>query len=455
MNKGVVMEKTDKSIIVMTPSGEFERIPAKNRNCQVGEEILYAARPSGARQPAFAAMSVFVAAVVFCMMLFTGIPAAFADKSVVAYVSIDINPSVELGIDKHEKVREMRGLNDKGLEVVQGLNYKGKSLDDVADKLLQKAEEMNIFTQGEGDIIIASTTVKETSALTDETVSEQLKQQVLAHVVAKHPDTADKIEVTAFSAPAEVRETAKDTGLSVGKYSVYLNAKSTGRDVKVEDLKQDSIHNLAKEAGGLSKLVDATKLQKDSIKELLQEEKSGSLDRKVQDKKKEDEKNKNSSVKPSGKSGSTPGKSSATPTPSKQAPTPTPKPSLKPSDASKATDRNDDRKNQDKPKDPRGDDKNNGDSKDDKTGKPGSSSAPSPGSGSDHGKGKDQDPGKTKDEDRRTGGPSADSKAPTPKPDNGNGKDKKDNKDDKDNKDRKDLKDKDKDNKDDDRKDRN
>ena len=68
MNKGLVMEVQGKSIIVMTPSGTFERIPSRNRKCQVGEEIMYASRPSRHRQPAFAAVSVFVAAVVFCMM---------------------------------------------------------------------------------------------------------------------------------------------------------------------------------------------------------------------------------------------------------------------------------------------------------------------------------------------------------------------------------------------------
>lgn len=431
MNKGVVMEVSGTSIIVMTPSGSFERIPAKNRSCEVGEEIVYAARPAGIRQPAFAAVSVFVAAVVFCMMLFTGIPAAFADKSVVAYVSIDINPSLELGLDKREKVRELRGLNAKGQEVVQNVSYKGKSLDEVADKLLQKAEEMELFKAGEGDIIIASTQVKETSDLTDEAITEHLKQQVLTHVVMKHPDTADKFEVAAFTVPAEVRETAQENGLSLGKYSVYLNAKSVGHDVKVEDLQEQSIHNLAKEAGGMTKLVDAAKLKKDSIEELLKEEKNGSLDKKVQEKKLEDAK-KNSTSKPSNKTTGTPGKASGSPTPSKQpSPTPTAKPSVKPGENSKNPG-NDDKKTEEKSNGSKNDDKKN-DNKDDKTGTTGSSSSPSKGSGSGNGKedktGQDnKDTGKPapgKDEDRKTSGPSADPKDPAPKG-NGNGASKED-----------------------------
>lgn len=325
MNKGVVMEKSGKHLIVMTPAGSFERIPDLNRNCQVGEEIMYVPAERKFRQPAFAVLSAFVAAVVLCMMLFTAIPAAFADKSVVAYISIDINPSVELGIDKSKKVREVKGLNDKGLELVRNLSYSGKPLEDVTDKLLQKAEDMNLFASGEGDIVIASAVVKEDAKLDDNLVTEEMKQQVMAHVVMKHPDEADKIEVTAFSAPPEIVETAKENGLSLGKYSVYLNAKSTGHDIKVDDLKKDSVHNIANVEGGISKLVDTSKFQKDSIKELIKEEKDGSLDKKVQDMKKET---------PS-KSGQ---KATPTPKPTKKpaAPTPTPKATNKPAAPSPA-----------------------------------------------------------------------------------------------------------------------
>lgn len=424
MNKGVVLEINEKSIIVLTPTGSFERIPSRNRSCQVGEEIVYASRPSGIRQPVFAVMSVLVAAVVFCMMLFSGIPEVMADKSVVAYVSIDINPSVEMGIDKRERVREMHGLNEKGLELVRSLKYSGKPLEEVTDKLLQKAEEMKVFESGEADIIIASTLVKEDASLDDNLVSEHLKQQVLAHVVSKHPEQAEKIGVTAFTAPSEILDTAKENGLSLGKYSVYLNAKNEGNDVKVEDLKQDSVHNIAKETGGISRLVDPAKLKKDSIKELYQEEKNGSLDKKVQDKKKENDKK--NSVKPSTKTSPTPGKATGTPaSPKASSPTPTPKPTNKPTDSKDTGKKDDDNKSGGD----KNDNKNNGDngsgndkkndSKDDGTGREtGSSSTPSgngPGNSNKDDKPKQEDkasPGK--DEDRKASGPSADVKQPAP-----------------------------------------
>ncbi|MNC12757.1 Anti-sigma-I factor RsgI [compost metagenome] len=263
------------------------------------------------------------------MILFTGLTSVFSDKSVVAYVSIDINPSIELGIDKNKRVREMKGLNDKGLEIVRSVSYKGRSMDDVTDKILQKAEEMKLFATGEADIVIASTVVKEDAALDDTQVTEALKQQVLAHVVTKHPEEADKIKVTAFAAPAEIVDTAKENGLSLGKYSVYLNAKNAGHDIKVEDLQKDSIHNIASVEGGIASLLDTKSLEKESIRELLKEEKDGTLDKKIQEKKAtptpSPTKTPQKSTSPTNKATVTPSKN-ATPTP-----TATPKSSVKPS----------------------------------------------------------------------------------------------------------------------------
>lgn len=361
------MEISGKDLIVMTPVGSFERVPVRGRNCQVGEEILYSPRVLSGRRPAFAVLAAFAAAVVLCMALVTGLTALFSDKTVVAYISIDINPSVELGIDKSKRVRQMEGLNDKGLALIRNLTYSGRSLDDVTDKLLQKAEEMKLFEGDSGNVVIASAAVRDDVELDDALVTEQMKQQVLAYVYLKHPQTVDKVEVTAFTAPPEIIENARQNGLSVGKYSVYLNAKSAGADIKVEDLKQESVHNIAAAEGGLSKLVDPKKLEKASIKELIQEEKDGTLDKKVQDKKKATSTptapGRKATPTPSTKPGANSGKAPAvTPTPksSPKAPTAsTPVKAGSPAAPGKNDDRNGTGKNDDKaPAAPGG--KNNG-----------------------------------------------------------------------------------------------
>jgi len=316
MNKGIVMELSDSSIIVMCPDGRFEKLPRGTRSCEVGEEILYAPVKRGIRVPQMAIASGLAAAIVFCFVLVSTLTGSVPSGQVVAYVSIDINPSVEIGIDNQEVVQELHGLNTDGDNLIQSLAYKGKSLEIVTSDILDKAEQ-GALGKGEGDIIISSTVVQDKTAINDEAIAAKLKDQVSKHIEQAHPDQVKNYEVTAFAAPQEIRQEAKASGVSAGKYAIYLNALDNGTKVSLDDIKSVSIHQLAKDNGGIDKLVNPDKpINKSSLKQLVDDEKSGKLNDRYQelikgnsDKDKDDKKDQNS-------------KSTAKPT---RTPQPTPK----------------------------------------------------------------------------------------------------------------------------------
>lgn len=281
MNKGIVMEMSDRHVIVMTPKGDFRRLPRDSRTCEIGEEILFAEPPVRRNVPAMAKLSGLVAAVVLCIAVFAGVTDFTGKNDVVAYVSMDINPSVEMGIDSAEKVRDLRGLNEDGKQLIAGLDYKGKDMDAVAEAILQKAEQ-GPLAKGEGDIIIASSAVKETNQIDDTAIADKLKAQVSKYLKEEHPNDADKYEVTAFAAPAEIRQEAESQGLSTGKYAIYLAAKSRGSAVPLDEFKTESIYQIAKANGGIDTLIDPQNLpEKAAFKQLLEEEKSGKLTEKA------------------------------------------------------------------------------------------------------------------------------------------------------------------------------
>jgi hypothetical protein len=288
MNKGIVMEMTDKSIIVMREDGKFDKISRQKRSCEIGEEIIYANPGLNWASPSVAGRSAIVAAAVFCLVLAASFAGRIGSSEVVAYVSLDINPSVEMGIDEKEQVLELRGLNNDGTELIQTVNFKGKTLVNVTASLLDKAEQKSL-AKGEADIVIASTVVQEKSAVNDTQIAEKLRQQVTDHIKLTHPGQTTSYQVEAFATPQEVREEANKNGISMGKYSVYLNAKSNGVAVTVDQLKQESIHQIVKNNVDIkSAVIQPDKVPtKDSIRKLVEEEKSGELDKKLEEKKKE------------------------------------------------------------------------------------------------------------------------------------------------------------------------
>ncbi|MGG1556118.1 anti-sigma factor domain-containing protein, partial [Paenibacillus ferrarius] len=274
MNKGIVMELGEHSIIVMNPQGRFDKIPRGTRSCEVGEEIIYTPAKRRLRIPQTAIVSGMVAAIVVCFVLVSTLTGGVASGTVAAYVTIDINPSVEIGIDKNEVVVDLHGLNSDGDQLIQGVTYKGKSLTIVTSDILDKAEQ-GALGKGEGDIVISSTVVNEKAKVSDEEIATKLKAQVAKHIETSHPDQVSNYEVTAFAAPQAIREQAQASGVSAGKYAIYLNAVDSGVDVSLDDLKSTSIHQLAKENSGIASIVKPEKqIDKSSLQRLLDDEKS-------------------------------------------------------------------------------------------------------------------------------------------------------------------------------------
>jgi hypothetical protein len=200
MNKGIVMEISESSIIVMNPEGRFEKLPRGTRNCEVGEEILFAPVKRRFRVPQMTIASGLAAAIVLCFVLVSTLTGTVPGGQVVAYVTIDINPSVEIGIDNEEIVQDLKGLNSDGDDLIRALVFKGKSLEKVTSDILDKAEQ-GALAKGEGDIIISSTVVGQQTVVNDEPIATKLKEHVSKHIVQTHQYKVKNYEVTAFAAP--------------------------------------------------------------------------------------------------------------------------------------------------------------------------------------------------------------------------------------------------------------
>lgn len=382
MNKGIVMELSDSSIIVMNPEGRFDKLPRGTRNCEVGEEILYAPVKRRIRVPQMAIASGLAAAIVLCFVLVSTLTGTVPGGQVVAYVTIDINPSVEIGIDNDEVVQDLIGLNSDGNDLIQSLVYKGKSLEAVTSDILDKAEQ-GALARGEADIIISSTIVEQKTDVNDQAIATKLKAQVSKHIEQTHPDQVKNYEVTAFAAPQEVRQEAKASGVSAGKYAIYLNAVDNGANVSLDDIRTVSIHQLAKDNGGIDKLVKPDKpIDKSSLQRLIADEKSGKLSEKIQqiqDEKSAKDKNNDKTDKNNNSKNGNNGKATVKPTP-----TPSSK-NDKNVNNNKNDNKNDKNDKNDKngndrttPKPNRSDEDNEDDSKKESSSKPRATSTPKP-----------------------------------------------------------------------------
>ncbi|MFF2888966.1 anti-sigma factor domain-containing protein [Paenibacillus sp. NPDC057967] len=326
MKRGIVMSVHAKHAVVMTVEGQFIRAPLQG-SPQIGEEIVFEEEQSEPRRMKWNRISMRYTAIAAMLgiMLIAGLAYAFsATHPVVAYLTMDINPSVEIGVDGGEKVRKLRALNEDGEQIIAGIAYKGVDVETVAAAILEQASNAHYLDAPHKDILITSVLLngKKQPGLEFESLLTSKLDEKLQKWLAEHTGTNQAVTITTLSVPESLRVEADANGISSGKMAVYLMAKYEGYQVELSKLKEESIDSWSEPIGGMKSIV-ATEDEAETKKKL---EKLLAKEKKAQQAK----------GGSSGADKTTKPASTATPKPSaKPSSKPTVKPSVKPSESSK------------------------------------------------------------------------------------------------------------------------
>ncbi|RCW41723.1 anti-sigma factor domain-containing protein [Paenibacillus prosopidis] len=271
MKRGVVMSIHKQHAVVVTADGQFLRASIQGTP-QIGEEITFEEEYKTSRtfKPAYWYTS--AAAIVLVLLLPLLMIVQRDAHPVVAYLSMDINPSVEIGVDGNGKVRELRALNNDGQLIIKGLVFKGVSLEIVAASILERAKGSHYLDTPNKDIFITSVLLDDSAAnkLDYESILAEKVDQALKSLLAKLAAEAVSANVTTLTIPNELREEAEANGISSGKMAVYLMAKEEGYKLEIDQLKQQSIDKVTEPLGGVKTIVDnASDTSKEKLKELV------------------------------------------------------------------------------------------------------------------------------------------------------------------------------------------
>lgn len=275
MTRGIVMSLEGKRAVVLAPGGQFASVP-RREHYRIGDEVEFdaAAADAPARRRRIRAFSGAAAACVAACLLIAG-SVWLRAPSVVAYVSLDVNPSVELGIDGKERVRVLQALNRDAEPIVAALKYKGKDVGEVAEELADELAERHLLRGGDSEVVLASVAVGKVDDAWQAEVTGKMKQAIEKAGSASAPDaipdaTPDATpgtdtgaaarekaapEVTTLSLPKEIREKAKANGVSAGKMAFWLKAESQGHEVSLDELKTHSLKKIAASWGGVKQVL--------------------------------------------------------------------------------------------------------------------------------------------------------------------------------------------------------
>jgi hypothetical protein len=245
---GILLEKDHKGI-VFTQEGDFCLVPTSEEN--IGAKVLLsAAAPKWW-------LTVAVAAALAAIFTAIGYYSYFS--SPVAYVALDINPSLELGIDRKERVANVNLLNEDARRIAEGLRLHGMAVSEAVAILLTRAEELRYLKTDRPCVVLL--TVIPVKQSFNESQMERLADSAVRQL--KNKNLPAKL-VTA-SVPASVRQEARRAGISAGRYALKDGAV-TMEELKRKSLTQIESRNQAPveetlKAGKRNKVIAAVKLK--------------------------------------------------------------------------------------------------------------------------------------------------------------------------------------------------
>lgn len=157
-----------------------------------------------------------------------------------AYVAIDVNPSIELGINRLGNVASVRAYNEDGERLLQALDLNGLAY---ADAMAALEERLRGYLDD-------GATVEMTVVCDDERQAAELEQVGVGCLSASGSGS-----VHCSHASSKEHHAAESAGMGLGKYRLYLELVDAGVDISPEEasaMTMRELRALLEDAGSAS-----------------------------------------------------------------------------------------------------------------------------------------------------------------------------------------------------------
>ncbi|PKM43544.1 MAG: hypothetical protein CVV03_08530 [Firmicutes bacterium HGW-Firmicutes-8] len=238
-NKGMIVKIKNSYCIVLTKDGTYHKVPLSGRQLvRVGAEMEFSTFGwSRFIKPALMAASFLILVFGFSLYRNVATPEAFA------YVSLDINPSVELAVDKDLKVLNVRPLNGDAEKLLASIQLRGSDLYTSVNSILAESVREGYIKPGQKNYVLSTVTVNNEAAAVKQSGginNDSLSRNLETAVENKGLD----IQIVILSSDRNTRDEAVRRGLSTGKFVVYKEAVSAGEKVTLKQVKENSLTQL-------------------------------------------------------------------------------------------------------------------------------------------------------------------------------------------------------------------
>ncbi|MDF2557996.1 MAG: hypothetical protein K0R71_1824 [Bacillales bacterium] len=188
-------------------------------------------------------------------------------KIPVNYLSVDVNPSIELGVSMSGDVVEVEGINEDGNTVLEGVDVIGTTVEEAVQTIVESATENN-FIEEDGSSVVSITTETDSDS-----VSEELTNAAEEGVTQALENENVEAEVIKSKIALDRRDQARELGISPGKLNLIQKLQKLDSTVTVDQYKDAKVKEIMK----------AIKDKKKEVKADLKEEVKEEIDQTIEE----------------------------------------------------------------------------------------------------------------------------------------------------------------------------
>jgi len=255
--RGNIIEVKSDSLIVMLDNCTFESVK-KFKGLEEGMEIYFEERDIIRKSNLNLKNITLVAASIFLFIVtsFYGVDVWNTNYRAIALISVDINPSIEIKINKNNNVINAMALNEDAKKLPLK-TLKNQPLAEALEELVDMARVEGYIKETEANYILV-TSVELRKGAQEEKILTNLIAEGKEKIENSAIEAGEQVEVIAIQSNKETLKQANKENISVGKKELYQNSNAKQEDNLNEKIKLDKeqiehLKQLEKEAKQLEK----------------------------------------------------------------------------------------------------------------------------------------------------------------------------------------------------------
>ncbi|MDF2615640.1 MAG: anti-sigma factor protein [Sedimentibacter sp.] len=233
--KGSIVDIKTNYAIVMTDKAEFYKVVKKD-GVLLGNQIIFLEDDLYKEKNIKVTKIIRYAAVMMLLFISSLFLTRFLRLNKISYIpiatiSVDINPSIELEINKDYKIINIVSKNKEG-DFIADKHMIGTEIQEALYTMLLKAKSKNYITKEKNSVLIGICKINDDFSADFCSFENDLNNRLNSNSELEY------VNIVLLQGDNQKLELSRHYDLTIGKYLLYLKVNSDGSDLKLEEAKK-------------------------------------------------------------------------------------------------------------------------------------------------------------------------------------------------------------------------